>query len=93
MKTINVKIKQEYFDLIIQGVKTFEIRLNDRDYQADDRIIMSVYEDGMFTGDWVACFIPYVFYNPDYCKEGYVIMSLPPVKSMNIHRRKKETKQ
>lgn len=34
----NLKIKKRYADRILTGKKTFEVRLNDRDYQKGDRI-------------------------------------------------------
>ena len=38
MKLHNLKIKEEYFEAILQGRKTFELRKNDRDYQVGDLI-------------------------------------------------------
>jgi len=41
MKTHTLKIKQEYFERIISGQKTFEIRKNDRDYQVGDAVVFT----------------------------------------------------
>lgn len=38
------KIIQPYFDLVRYGVKTFEIRKNDCDYQAGDIIILTEFD-------------------------------------------------
>lgn len=38
MKLHELKIKEEYFNAIIRGEKTFELRKNDRDYQVGDLI-------------------------------------------------------
>jgi ASC-1-like (ASCH) protein len=35
-----LKIERMYYDAIISGKKTFEIRVNDRDYQSGDTIEM-----------------------------------------------------
>lgn len=40
MKTHKIKIKEGYFDEILQGNKTCEIRFNDRDYQVDDTVVL-----------------------------------------------------
>ena len=38
MKIHELKIEEEYYKAIIDGVKTFELRKNDRDYQVGDLI-------------------------------------------------------
>ena len=38
MKLHELKIKEEYFNAILRGEKTFELRKNDRDYQVGDLI-------------------------------------------------------
>lgn len=37
-----LKLQRKYADRIIDGQKTFEVRLNDRDYQVGDLIIFNV---------------------------------------------------
>ena len=51
MKLHELKIKDEYFNAIIEGKKTFELRKNDRDYQVGDLIhFVEVYRDIMLIG-------------------------------------------
>ena len=38
MKLHELKIKEDYFNAILRGEKTFELRKNDRDYQVGDLI-------------------------------------------------------
>ena len=38
MKLHELKIKEEYWNAILRGDKTFELRKNDRDYQVGDLI-------------------------------------------------------
>ena len=45
MKTINLKILKEYADAKVKGIKPFEIRKNDRDYQVGDLIRYKVIDD------------------------------------------------
>lgn len=38
MKLHELKIKEDYFNAILRGEKTFELRKNDRDYKVGDLI-------------------------------------------------------
>lgn len=38
MKLHELKIKEDYFNAIVRGEKTFELRKNDRDYKVGDLI-------------------------------------------------------
>ena len=42
MSTHELKIKREWFDRIVTGEKTAEIRIHDRDYQAGDTLWLKV---------------------------------------------------
>lgn len=42
MTTHELKIKKEYAEFVLSGVKTFEIRKNDRDYQVGDLVKFNV---------------------------------------------------
>ncbi|WP_337090011.1 DUF3850 domain-containing protein [Leuconostoc pseudomesenteroides] len=48
MKIHELKLDTEYFDDVKSGLKTFEIRKNDRDYQVGDLISLSRFEDGKY---------------------------------------------
>lgn len=72
----NLKILPEYFDAIVSGKKTFEVRFNDRDYQVDDILLLQEWVDGQYTGRSLEAKVTYLLDNPRYCKEGYVIMSI-----------------
>ena len=45
MKLHELKIKKNYFDDILKGKKTFEIRKNDRDFQEGDLISFKVVDE------------------------------------------------
>ena len=72
----NLKILPEYFDAIVSGKKTFEVRFNDRDYQVDDILLLQEWVDGKYTGRSLEAKVTYLLDNPHYCKEGYVIMAI-----------------
>ena len=44
-----LKLNDRYFDAVANGIKTFEIRKNDRDYKVGDTLILrKVNDDGKF---------------------------------------------
>ncbi|WP_288846669.1 DUF3850 domain-containing protein [uncultured Fructobacillus sp.] len=43
MKVHELKLDEKYFDLVNNGLKTFEIRKNDRDYHVGDLLALSRY--------------------------------------------------
>lgn len=70
-----LKILPEYFNAVLNGDKSFEIRLNDRNYQIEDEVLLKEYlPDNGFTGREVARTITYV---TDYAqRENYVVFSI-----------------
>ncbi|QHJ76634.1 MAG: hypothetical protein [Bacteriophage sp.] len=48
MKIHELKLDKFYFDDVKSGLKTFEIRKNDRDYQVGDLLSLSRFEDGKY---------------------------------------------
>lgn len=75
-KTHSVKILPEYFEAVISGEKTFEIRYNDRDYKVGDSLCLKEFCDGIYTGRETIREICYMIDDPTYCKEGYVVLGL-----------------
>lgn len=72
-----IKIQAKYYARKLDGLKPFEIRLNDRDYQVGDKIVFEVIEDE--SG-------PFVCYEQNYwlityvhsglgLEDGYVVMT------------------
>lgn len=65
-----IKIDKCYYDRVVSGQKTFEIRLNDRDYQVGDRITMET-----DVGTQVSVVITYLSHYPAALKDGWVAFS------------------
>jgi len=42
MKVHNIKIREQYYERIVLGQKSFEVRKNDRDYQVNDCLMFEV---------------------------------------------------
>lgn len=61
-KTHTVKCWTEFFGPISDGRKTFDLRIDDRDYQVGDNIIQEEFRHGVgeFTGRECRCEITYI---------------------------------
>lgn len=52
MTTHTLKCHSTYFQAVVAGKKTFEVRRNDRDFKVGDQIVLQdMRTDGRFTGD------------------------------------------
>ena len=76
-----LKILSPYFDAVISGRKTFEIRQDDRGFQAGDSVTLNEYDpEGMkYTGRKYHAMIGYVTAYEQ--QPGYAVFSLLPVHS------------
>ena len=76
-KIIEKKILPEYFEAVIHGKKTFEIRKDEDDIQVGDAIILKEWDGEKYTGRETGRNISYVLRNvPQYgLSDGYCIMS------------------
>lgn len=41
-----LKIQENYYNEVLKGDKTFELRKNDRDYQVGDYVVFNIIKDG-----------------------------------------------
>ena len=80
-RTVNhLKTRVVFFEAILTGAKTFEIRYNDRDFQVEDGLILQEWDDrnpmeeGHFTGREIQRTITYI---TDFQQRpGYVVMGI-----------------
>lgn len=75
----HLKTLPEHYDNVLKGFKKFEVRYNDRDYKADDTLILQEYWHGKYTGRALSARVPYILNDLAYCKENFVIMSIENV--------------
>ena len=81
-KLHDLKCTPEMFAALRSGLKTFEYRLNDRDYCADDQLKIREWDAlrQEYTGHINYYEVTYVVYGPDFgIPENYVIMSVVPL--------------
>lgn len=77
MEIHELKIQSEYFEVIKNGTKKFELRKDDRNYQVGDFITLREYDGDRFTGRGISNIpINYILRNcPEYgLKNGYCIL-------------------
>lgn len=70
-----LKAINPFFRDIESGVKTFEVRFNDRNYQVGDILYLQEFvPPETFTGREICKEVAYLLDDERYCKEGFVVM-------------------
>lgn len=82
MKTHYKKLTQPYFDHVRLGIKTFELRKNDCDYQNGDILVLQEYdsESGEYGMNEITTQIRYVLSDYEGLQDGYVILGIEVLK-------------
>ena len=77
MKTHELKSWQEFFEAVLQGEKTFEVRYNDRGYRVGDMLRLREWngKTGQYTGRELRMEVKYIM--PWSMITGYGIGLLP----------------
>jgi len=84
VKTHELKIWPEYFNAIVEGRKTFEIRWNDRAFQEGDSLNLREWEPlrKRYSGRRLDAEITYVIVGPAWdLPEGMAVMSIKLLRS------------
>lgn len=74
-----LKILPEFYEQVINGNKTFELRKNDRNFKHGDTVRLQEWnpETKQYTTRYAKCLIRYCLYGGRYgLQEGYVILSI-----------------
>ncbi|MEB7891022.1 DUF3850 domain-containing protein [Hafnia alvei] len=83
MKIHDLKITPDNFDPVYTGIKTAELRINDRDFKVYDVLKLREFDNGHYTGStvWrrVTCVTPVDFIAPNY-----VMLSIIPASHSEI---------
>lgn len=80
MSSHQLKIQSKYFNDVVSGLKTFEIRKNDRNFKVGDILnLEEIQEDGggwFYTGENHHVKVTYI---TEYAQEnGYVVLGIQP---------------
>lgn len=80
-----LKTESQFFESVINGSKTFEVRKNDRDFRVGDYLALNELNDTRdgYTGRSVLLEITYILNDERFCKSEYVIIGF---KIENIFR-------
>ena len=74
-----LKILPKYLIDIERGIKTFEVRFNDRNFQVGDVLRLKEFFGGEYTGREHLCRVCYILDDPAFVKEGFVILGIREV--------------
>ncbi len=70
-----LKTVQPYFDALISGAKTAELRKDDRTFQVGDLLLLDEWTGNRFTGRFVAAEITHITRGPPWLAPGYCMLS------------------
>ena len=83
MKKHELKIQPQYFKNVINGIKTFEIRKDDRGFEVGDILELREVNGTVYTGKSVDMEITYIFKGGSFGLEaGYCILAINPYFNM-----------
>lgn len=76
--THQLKIHTEYFRDIMLGLKKFEVRKNDRNYQERDILILNEFEPitGKYTGNVAVRKVDYILQGVDGLTPEYAVLQI-----------------
>jgi hypothetical protein len=71
-----------FFKDVKSGIKQFEVRKNDRDYEVGDTLILEEFDPikGKYSGAWIPELVTYKLSDTRFVKEGYVILGMVDIK-------------
>lgn len=77
IKTHKLKTDPKHYEKIIQGLKTAELRYNDRDFIVGDVLILEEYdrETKKYTGRYAYVEVSHVLNDDQYLQKGYAMLS------------------
>ena len=78
MEKHELKILPKYFQAVWDGIKTFELRKDDRDYQRGDILVLREWDGEEFTGSALCVKVTYILQDAEKygLKDGFIIMGV-----------------
>jgi hypothetical protein len=76
MKMHELKIEQHWYDRLVTGEKTHELRFNDKDYQVGDVLLFKLPHGEAYPEQFGITHILHCYQFSQGLKDGYCILSL-----------------
>ncbi|WP_448510948.1 DUF3850 domain-containing protein [Immundisolibacter sp.] len=95
MKTHELKIWPRWFNDVVNGKKTYEVRKLDRDYLVGDYLKLNEFNQtrGELTGRSCTALITHILSSNDYVSHGYGILGIRLVSDIPFHERLKQIEE
>lgn len=79
--THKLKTIQPFYEHVDSGAKTFEVRKNDRNFQAGDIMVLQEFDHqrSEYSGNEIKTIISYVLRDKEYVKDGFVILGFKKI--------------
>lgn len=74
-----LKTLTNFYNAVESGNKTFEVRFNDRDFRVGDTLILQNWNGWERTGRELIKKVTYILDDPQYCKDGYVVLGIKDI--------------
>ena len=89
MKIHDLKCWPQYFEAILEGKKTFEVRYNDRGYEEGDVLLLQEYDmrEMRYTGRSMKMLVGYILQSDVGVRPGWVAMTIIPTGNACLERR------
>lgn len=81
-----------FFNDVKAGIKPFEVRKNDRNFKVGDTLILEDFDPitNKYKEGWIPELVTYVLDDPQFVKEGFVILGIKEIKidELKSHHKK-----
>ncbi|MEI6796561.1 MAG: DUF3850 domain-containing protein [Methanomassiliicoccales archaeon] len=72
----SLKLDTAFFQAVLEGVKTFELRKNDRGFAVGDDMVLHEWKQGTYTGRSTPVRITYLLQDYQGLEEGFAILGI-----------------
>ena len=81
-----LKIYPQYFEDIERGLKTFEVRFNDRNYRVGDLLLLREFDPAgeEYSGCILICKVIYILSDHSYVRDGFCILGFDLISSLSV---------
>lgn len=90
-KVHNLKIETQFFKDVNSGLRQFEVRKNDRNFEVGDTLILEEFDPNTnkYLRGWIPKLITHKLDDTRFVKEGFIILSLKDIDVSSGVKKKK----